>query len=257
MCLSTTGKPGATQEATIVNDGQPMVGLPIVQVPRGPQRRKLDRTMKVAIDTRYDTLEEALAVVALAFETTAQGATKKPKRAAKQRTSGRKPGGRTAGPAEATAADSATDAVSPSKTTGSRRRTAAKKSAARRATVAKTVTTKAPPKKSTTRKAVATWPDPSETTAKPGTATKAAGSKAPATRTVSKSASANGSSVKTKRVAAKKANPAQTQSPAAANVAPPGQSDKIRAWARSQGMQVADAGRMSAAVIAAYKAHHN
>jgi hypothetical protein len=62
--------------------------------------------------------------------------------------------------------------------------------------------------------------------------------------------------VKPKRVAAKKANPAHAQ-PKPANVAPPGQSDTIRAWARSQGMQVADAGRMSAAVIAAYKAHHN
>ena len=36
--------------------------------------------MKVAIDTRYDTLEEALAVVALAFETSAWGATRKAKR---------------------------------------------------------------------------------------------------------------------------------------------------------------------------------
>jgi hypothetical protein len=33
----------AKREATIVNDGPPMVGLPIVQVPRGPQRRKLDQ----------------------------------------------------------------------------------------------------------------------------------------------------------------------------------------------------------------------
>jgi hypothetical protein len=63
--------------------------------------------------------------------------------------------------------------------------------------------------------------------------------------------------VKPKRVAAKKASRAQAQPPKPANVAPPGQSDTIRAWARSQGMQVADAGRMSAAVIAAYKAHHN
>ena len=77
-----------------------MVGLPIVQVPRGPQRRKLDRTMKVAIDTRYDTLEEALAVVALAFETSAKAATSKPKRADKKATSGRKPGRKRAAPAE-------------------------------------------------------------------------------------------------------------------------------------------------------------
>jgi hypothetical protein len=212
--------------------------------------------MKVAIDTRYDTLEEALAVVALAFEASAKGATRKPKRADKKVTSGRKPGRKSAAPAEPTAADRATDAVSPSETTGSRRRTATKKTAARKATVAKSATTDAPPKKSTTRKAVATAPAPSGTTAKPGTATTAAASKAPATRTVSKSASANGSA-KPKRVAATKANPAQAQPQKPANVAPPGESDKIRAWARSQGMQVADAGRLSAAVIAAYKAHHN
>ena len=213
--------------------------------------------MKVAIDTRYDTLEEALAVVALAFETSAVGATSKPKRADRKATSGRKPGRQPAGPAGAKAADSATDAVSPSETTGSRRRTATKKSAARKATAAKSATTKAPPKKSTTRKAVATAPATPGTVAEPDTGAKAAASKASATRTVSKSASANGSGVQTRKVAAKKANPAQTQSPTPANVAPPGESDKIRAWARSQGMQVADAGRMSASVIAAYKAHHS
>jgi hypothetical protein len=246
----------AKREATIVNDGPPMVGLPIVQVPRGPQRRKLDQTMKVAIDTRYDTLEEALAVVALAFETSAKGATSKPKRAAKQAASGRKPGSQSSAVAEAKEAAATTDAASPSETTGSRRRTGTSKSAARKATVAKSATT-APPKKSTSRKAVATGPATSGTVAEPGTATKAAASKASATRAVSKSANANGSGVKTKRVAPTKANPAQTQSPTPANVAPPGQSDKIRAWARSQGMQVADAGRLSAAVIAAYKAGHN
>lgn len=212
--------------------------------------------MKVAIDTRYDTLEEALAVVALAFEASAKGATRKPKRADKKVTSGRKPGQRRSAPAEPKAPDTVTDAMSPSETTGSRRRTGTSKTAARKTTVAKGVTTNAPPKKSTTRKAVATAPTPSATTAEPGTTTTAAASKASATRTVSKSASAN-ESVKPRRAAARKANPAQAQPPKPANVAPPGQSDKIRAWARSQGMQVADAGRLSAAVIAAYKAHHN
>jgi hypothetical protein len=212
--------------------------------------------MKVAIDTRYDTLEEALAVVALAFEASAKGATRKPTRAAKKPTSGRKPGRRGAALAEPKASDLARDAVSASETTGSRRRTGTRKTAARKATVAKTATTNAPPRKSTTRKAVATDPVPSGTDAEPDTATTAATSKASATRTVSKSASANGS-VKPKRVAAKQANPAQAQPPKPANVAPPGQSEAIRAWARSQGMQVADAGRMSAAVIAAYQAHHN
>jgi hypothetical protein len=185
--------------------------------------------MKVAIDTRYDTLEEALAVVALAFGTSTKGATRKPKPAAKKATSGRRPGGQRAALAETKAAD----------------------------TVAETATPKAPPKKSTTRKPVVTGLATSRAVAEPGTATQAAVSKAPATRTVTKSASANGSGVKPKRVAAKKASRAQAQPTKPANVAPPGQSDTIRAWARSQGMQVADAGRMSAAVIAAYKAHHN
>ena len=246
----------ATREATIVNDGQPMVGLPIVQVPRGAQRRKLDRTMKVAIDTRYDTLEEALAVVALAFEPSAKGAPRKPKRAAKQVRSGRKPGRERAAPAEPKATDTATAAASPRETTDSEPRAGTRKAAARKATVAKTATTIPPPQKSTTRKAVATGPAPSRAADGPGTATKAAASKAPATRTVSKSPSANGS-LKTRRVGAKKATPRQAQPPKPVNVAPPGQSDKVRAWARSQGMQVADAGRLSAAVIAAYQAHHN
>jgi hypothetical protein len=229
----------------------------LVKAPRGPQRRKLDRTMKVAIDTRYDTLEEALAVVALAFGTSTKGATRKPKPAAKKATSGRRPGGQRAALAETKAADTATATASPSETTDPTRRAGARKSPARKAPVAKTATPKAPPKKSTTRKPVVTGPATSRAVAEPGTATQAAVSKAPATRTVTKSASANGSGVKPKRVAAKKASRAQAQPPKPANVAPPGQSDTIRAWARSQGMQVADAGRMSAAVIAAYKAHHN
>jgi hypothetical protein len=212
--------------------------------------------MKVAIDTRYDTLEEALAVVALAFGTSAKGATRKPKRAVKQATSGRKPGRQRAALGEPTA-DTATDAASTRETSDPRRRAGTRNTVARKATVAKTAMTNAPPQKSTSRKAVATGPATSGTVAESGTATKAAASNAPATRTVSKSGSANGSVVKTKRVAAKKAKPAQAQPPKPANVAPPGQSDTIRAWARAQGMQVADAGRMSAAVIAAYKAHHN
>ena len=56
--------------------------------------------MKVAIDTRYDTLEEALAVVALAFEASAKGATKKPKRADKNASSRRRPGRKRAAPGE-------------------------------------------------------------------------------------------------------------------------------------------------------------
>jgi hypothetical protein len=40
------------------------------------------------------------------------------------------------------------------------------------------------------------------------------------------------------------------------NVAPPGQADVVRAWARDQGMQVKAAGRLSAAVVSAYNAGH-
>jgi hypothetical protein len=37
------------------------------------------------------------------------------------------------------------------------------------------------------------------------------------------------------------------------NIAPPGQADAIRAWAKTQGMAVKQAGRLSAAVIQAYE----
>jgi hypothetical protein len=40
------------------------------------------------------------------------------------------------------------------------------------------------------------------------------------------------------------------------NVAPPGQADVVRAWARAQGMPVKPAGRLSAAVVSAYNAAH-
>jgi hypothetical protein len=40
------------------------------------------------------------------------------------------------------------------------------------------------------------------------------------------------------------------------NIAPPGQADVVRAWARTQGMQVKPAGRLSAAVVSAYNAAH-
>ena len=49
----------------------------------------------------------------------------------------------------------------------------------------------------------------------------------------------------------------KTSAGAAANVAPPGQSEAVRAWARAQGMPVSDRGRMPASVIAAYEAAHN
>ena len=41
-----------------------------------------------------------------------------------------------------------------------------------------------------------------------------------------------------------------------ANVAPPGQSEEVRAWARERGMDVSDRGRLPAQVIAAYQEAH-
>lgn len=41
--------------------------------------------------------------------------------------------------------------------------------------------------------------------------------------------------------------------PSTSNIAPPGQADAIRAWARAQGMEVKQAGRLPAAVIRAYQ----
>jgi hypothetical protein len=41
--------------------------------------------------------------------------------------------------------------------------------------------------------------------------------------------------------------------PSTSNIAPPGQADAIRAWARAHGMEVKRAGRLPAAVIRAYQ----
>lgn len=215
--------------------------------------------MKVTFDTRHDTLEESLAVVALAFKSSGQGAASKPRRPAKQAAFGQTARGRRAGSAEPAAASTSTEAASSSEAKGSRRRAGTEKTAARESTAKRTPQKDAPITKSTTRKAVATSSGTSGTVAERGP-TKAAATKTPATsRPVSRGATANGTGPKARQVAAKKVTPtkAKAQSSKPANVAAPGQSDTIRAWARSQGMQVADAGRMSAAVIAAYNAQHN
>jgi hypothetical protein len=39
----------------------------------------------------------------------------------------------------------------------------------------------------------------------------------------------------------------------APNIAPPGQADAVRAWAKEQGMEVKNAGRLPAAVIQAFQ----
>jgi hypothetical protein len=216
--------------------------------------------MKIAIDTRHDTLEEALAVVALAFESSGKGSTTKPEPPAKRAPSDRRARGPRATRAEPEAASTARQLGDHSEPNGSRRRVRNGKGTSRKATDTTTVAKDSPPKKSTARKAVATGATTSVTVTEPGSATKAAASKAPAAKNpVSGSATANGKNLKAKRVAGRKTTAKQAKARPAkpTNVAPPGQSDAIRAWARSNGMQVADAGRMSAAVIAAYNAQHH
>ena len=213
--------------------------------------------MKVAIDTRYDTLEEALAVVALAFETSAKGATRKPKRAAKKATSGRKPGRKRAAPAEPKAADTATDAASPSETTGSRRRTGTKKERCPKGNSREDRHDECATQEVDDPQGGGDSAGHLRDRCRTGHCNEGGSIEGSGDKDSLEERERQRERVKPKRVAAKKANPAQAQPPKPANVAPPGQSDKIRAWARSQGMQVADAGRMSAAVIAAYKAHHN
>jgi hypothetical protein len=138
--------------------------------------------MKLTVDTRYDTLESALATVREAFG------------AGQEQARGTQP---KAIPA----------------------RTAIKQAGSSRG--AKKVPVKSSaPRSAATRKSRATKASPKEVGAR-GTAKKSA---------------------------------AQSATPV--NVAPPGEADAIRAWARSQGMAVKSAGRLPTSVITAYTAHH-
>ena len=91
--------------------------------------------------------------------------------------------------------------------------------------------------------------------AKRSPATKAAaespGSKSPANRASGKKAARNAPS-RGRPAAPRK----RSASGAAANTAPRGQSEAVRAWAREQGMQVRRRGRMPAKVISAYLEAH-
>ena len=92
--------------------------------------------------------------------------------------------------------------------------------------------------------------------AKRSTATKAA-----ARASVSKSANRRASGKKAARRAPAHGRPGaprkRSASGVAANAAPPGQSEAVRAWAQEQGMQVSARGRMPANVISAYLEAHN
>ncbi len=95
---------------------------------------------------------------------------------------------------------------------------------------------------------------------------KSAAKRTPATRAavespVSKSTVKRASGKKAARSARVHGRPAATRkrsaSGVAANTAPRGQSEAVRAWAKEQGMQVSTRGRMPATVISAYLEAHN
>lgn len=90
--------------------------------------------------------------------------------------------------------------------------------------------------------------------AKRTSATKAAAVASPAPKSTGKRAPVK----KGARGAPAHGRPARKRAPAAvaANTAPRGQSEAIRAWAQEQGMQVRARGRMPAKVIAAYLEAH-
>jgi len=196
--------------------------------------------MKVTVDTRHDSLEEALSTVHAAFGST----TTKPaadRVAARNRTSpaGVRPAKRAGSPTGA--------AAEPGTKRSSVKRSAKKAVTAGQAAPALEVSA-VPAKKTHVAEPPA---DP-------------AGQRAPArklTKRTSKAASVARASVST---SASKRAPAKKQSVRngtkstesinrTSNIAPPGEADAIRAWARTQGMEVKQAGRLPAAVIQAYQ----
>jgi len=199
--------------------------------------------MRVTIDTRHDTLEEALAVIRLAFAhgkgLGAAKGTVEPTGPARRSRAGRSGGRRGsspaasvhngAGAAPATSDGSATQAAAEAAAaavedaTPPRARASARKAPAKKTAASKGATKKAPAKKAPVKKAPV----------KKAAASRSATKQAPA----SKSAASRGSGE--------------------SNTAPVGQADVVRAWARDQGMQVKAAGRMPAAVIRAYDEAHN
>jgi hypothetical protein len=83
-----------------------------------------------------------------------------------------------------------------------------------------------------------------------------AGTKKAATRNRRSSTSAKGPVAPAVSKARVGARAATSRVDSSSNVAPAGQAEAVRAWARAQGMQVKPAGRLSAAVVSAYNAAH-
>ena len=102
---------------------------------------------------------------------------------------------------------------------------------------------------------------PSAKRAKSSAAKRSPASKAHTESPVSKSTVKRASGKKAARSGPAPGRPGAPQkrsaSGAAANTAPHGQSEVVRAWAKAQGMQVRTRGRMPAKVISAYLEAHN
>jgi len=193
--------------------------------------------MKVTVDTRHDSLEEALATVHAAFgSSTTQSAPA----------------------ALATTPPAAMGHIA--KPAGSRKGPAARpgtKSPAKRAA------TKTVPASPSARAAeVSAGPasrthvaaPSAETSRQPVPAKKVANStsKAAAVRNAPRSKSAR-KRAPAKSAAARNGTKSTRSTNPTSNIAPPGQADTIRAWAKQRGMDVKEAGRLPAAVIQAYQ----
>ena len=208
--------------------------------------------MQVTVDTRHDTLEEALAVIRLAFahgkELGAAVGSVEATGPVRRRTGGgsgsRRGGSRRAATARndaatvsATQGGSANQVGSPAAVVEDRApgraRAAARKAATKKSAARKGDTTKPPARKARVPKS----------RAQNVASTKAASKVAPMPASATKRAPASRS--------------AASRHDGRSNTAPPGQADVVRAWARAQGMQVKAAGRMPAAVISAYYAAHS
>jgi hypothetical protein len=197
--------------------------------------------MQVTIDTRHDTLEEALAVIQMAFARTkdlaaAQATAEATGPPIRRRTASRARGGRGA----RGTASAGNDAVAAPATHAGSASQADADTGIPAAAVDDDASGRAPAtaRKAPTKTAVAKKAATEKTPTKKGSAKKAVAARSATKRAPASTSAGSGNGV-------------------ASNIAPPGRADVVRAWARDQGMQVKAAGRMPVAVIAAYDQAHS
>lgn len=218
--------------------------------------------MRISFDTQEDTYEDALAVLHRAYgrrgparkpEASQAGAT--PGKIVATKTTPSPERGKTAAkrPAETSRVVTSTEARGGGEMSAppvSRKRSTSEPATGKARPMRRAVkgsARKAAPSKVATSKAAQgeRAADTSVTAKKPGTTgavtRKAARGRAPSAPVAERQ----------RRLTRKKSAPGL-----ATNVAPPGQSEAVRAWARAQGMSVSDRGRMPASVIAAFEAAH-